>query len=442
MSETMTMEAGTAVALVGNIGLPAAYVTEVVSDVLAKVKAAAKEQAEGLDISTAKGRDGIRSLAHKIALTKTAMDEHGKNLVADLKAQTGLIDAERRRVRDELDELKTEIRQPLTDYEEAEKERVRLHECALLEIQDVRKTGSALGLAPSAIAEAIEALAPYKARDWQEFAKRAETALSIAAEDLEFRHAAALKSEAEAAELAKLRAEAEERRKVEREKEIAAAAAEAERQAAAEVLRKEREAAAAREAEIERQRQQAELDRIAAENAVRVAAEREEERRIERNRSLIDAIKRVGQIPAQPDLASSLRTRFGTLNDLMSRKVDEDFFQEADAAVEETRKAIQAAVEAAEAREVQEAETARREAAAAEQRRQDAAIEAERKRVAKIAEDEEKARQQREQNRAHRAKINRAALAALINEGIPEEWAKAAIEAIAQAKVPAILISY
>jgi len=75
-------------------------------------------------IETSKGRKEIGSFAYKIAQSKTFIDKLGKELNADLKAKTKLIDAERKRSRDTLDKWKNEVRQPLTDYEIAEKERI------------------------------------------------------------------------------------------------------------------------------------------------------------------------------------------------------------------------------------------------------------------------------------------------------------------------------
>ena len=57
-------------------------------------------------------------LAYKVAQTKTYLDGLGKDLVAELKEIPKLIDANRKTVRDRLDELKAKARQPLTDYEE------------------------------------------------------------------------------------------------------------------------------------------------------------------------------------------------------------------------------------------------------------------------------------------------------------------------------------
>ena len=41
------------------------------------------------DISTDAGRKEIASIAYKVARSKTALDDMGKNLVADIKAQAG-----------------------------------------------------------------------------------------------------------------------------------------------------------------------------------------------------------------------------------------------------------------------------------------------------------------------------------------------------------------
>lgn len=79
------------------------------------------------DITTAKGRKEIASLAYKVAQTKTYLDGLGKDLVAELKEIPKLIDANRKTVRDRLDELKARARQPLTDYEE-EQARIKAEE--------------------------------------------------------------------------------------------------------------------------------------------------------------------------------------------------------------------------------------------------------------------------------------------------------------------------
>lgn len=76
------------------------------------------------DISTAKSRAAIASIASKIAKSKTYLDGVGKELVDKLKEQPKLVDAERKRMRDKLDALKDQVRKPLTDWENAEESRI------------------------------------------------------------------------------------------------------------------------------------------------------------------------------------------------------------------------------------------------------------------------------------------------------------------------------
>lgn len=86
-------------------------------------------EARGLvpDLTTKKGRDAIASMAHKVARSKTYIDNAGKDLVAELKALPKQIDESRRIVRERLDALKDEVRRPLTEWE-AEQERIKVEE--------------------------------------------------------------------------------------------------------------------------------------------------------------------------------------------------------------------------------------------------------------------------------------------------------------------------
>lgn len=221
------------------------------------------------DISTPAGRAAIKSLAHKVARSKTALDDMGKALVADLKKQTGIVDADRRMVRDRLDALKEEVRKPLTDWENAEADRVASHQNAIQAIVDLAvfaaERPSAAGV--SARLTELEAL---PARDWQEFAKPAATARADAFSKLTVMKASAVKFEAEQAELARLRAEQVAREQKERDERIAAEAAEQARLAA--------EAKAAREAQEAADRAEAERRKIERERAEAVARAEKAER--------------------------------------------------------------------------------------------------------------------------------------------------------------------
>lgn len=261
------------------------------------------------DISTEAGRKAVASLAYKVARSKTALDEMGKELVSDLKAQSGKIDAERRIIRDRLDALRDEVRKPLDDFENAEKARVELHESTIAAIL------AACDLSPDAGADAINsrlgAVRDLSQRDWQEFAARATAATDTARKTLEAALTAANKREAEAAELAKLRAEQAAREQADREAKIAAEAAErAKLVAESKAAREAQEAAAKAEAErkrVEKEKadavaraEKAEADKkAAAAKAVRDAKEAAEAAERNRLASIETERKRVAEIAAK-----------------------------------------------------------------------------------------------------------------------------------------------
>lgn len=191
-----------------------------------------------LDISTPKGRDNIKSLAYKIARSKTALDEAGKMLKSDLQKQVDLIDGERKTIRDELDSLKEQVRKPLTEFENAEKERVQKREDRISTINCMNDF-SGVDATVMMIENRIKALNELFVFDWQEFQSRAQGAYLLSLKKLEEMKEARIKSDEQAAELERLRQEKIEQERIEREARIAQEAAakakrEAEEKAAAE----------------------------------------------------------------------------------------------------------------------------------------------------------------------------------------------------------------
>lgn len=240
--------------------------------------------AEPPSLDTATGRKAYASMAHKIARSKTAIDNIGKELVADLKQLPKTIDAERKRWRDQLDEWRDEARGPLNEWEAAEEARVARHGQA---IDLLRWTAADIDDLSSA--ELKERLASTEAtkvdESWEEYEAEAHRVKDVTVSTLRAAVAKREKYEADQAELERMRQEAAERDRKEYEAKIAREAeerarreadqaAQAEREAAArreqeardEAARKEREyqegiAKAKREAEAEQQRIQAEHDR-------------------------------------------------------------------------------------------------------------------------------------------------------------------------------------
>jgi colicin import membrane protein len=224
-------------------------------------------RAEVFDITTAVGRERVKSVAYKIARSKTTLDDMGKDLVADIKAKSAAIDKERKTVRDRLDALKEEVRSPLTAWEEAEKKRVDGCESALVAIIEAGRQAS--GKPSGLIRELIVIVEGYSAREWQEFKERADAAITESLRAINGALADAEQRERDAAELEALRKEKAQRDAQEQER---LAEQERQRQAQERAEREAREAEA--RAELERQRQeQAERDKAAA-----VERARQEER--------------------------------------------------------------------------------------------------------------------------------------------------------------------
>lgn len=223
------------------------------------------------DVTSRKGREAIASIAYKVARSKTALDDVGKKLVADLKEVPKKIDAERKRMRDTLDAWQEEVRRPLNEWQAAEDARVDRHNSAIahlkLNAQDLD------GITAEDLADRIEKVeATALGEQWEEFEAEAARAKDDSLKVLRAALAARQHYEAEQAELARLRAEAEARAQADREAEIARQAEERARREAEERAASERAAAERRELELklqaeqaERARAQAEADRIATE---------------------------------------------------------------------------------------------------------------------------------------------------------------------------------
>lgn len=235
------------------------------------------------DVTTAKGRKEIASIAYAVAKTKTYLDGLGKELTDQYKEIPKRIDANRKAMRDYLDDLKDEVRAPLTQYEAAEEARVAALKERMTAFSDAKQATSEL---PSAELEhylqQIEAIAIDDS--WEEMTAQAGVAKDAAMLHLRTAIEKAKEREAQAAELERLRQEAAAREQADRERLIAeqAAAAEAQRQEQAR-LDAERRAAEARQREEQAKIQMYEADRRAqmAEEQRKAEAEQAEQRRLQ-----------------------------------------------------------------------------------------------------------------------------------------------------------------
>lgn len=237
------------------------------------------------DVTTKKGRDAIASMAHKVARSKTYIDNAGKDLVAELKALPKQIDESRRVVRERLDALKDEVRRPLTEWE-AEQERIKAEEAM-----------NALH---------AEALAMNEEFDRQ-LAARIESDHEMAL----------LMNDAFDREQADKAAE-DERQRIAHEEEIKRLAAAAAVREVEQRAQREREEAAHREAVLKAQAEQAERYRIAAEQKAEADKQAAIEAERRKAQEEADRIRREAEQREQDRLAEE------------KRKADEQARREAD----------------------------------------------------------------------------------------------------------------
>lgn len=316
---------------------PSIYVENGLEKFLEQIRESVKEVP---DLSTAKGRARIASLAAQVSRSKTAVEKPGRDYLRHLKEAVKPAEAELRRFVSACDEMRDEVRRPLTEWE-AEQERIKAEEAM-----------NALH------AEALEM-------------------------NIKFDQELTAKFEADH-EMALLMNDAFDRE----------------------------EKAKAEEAERQRIAHEEELKRQAAEQAKREAEEKAASELAAAKKREEDAIAAKAQA------------------ELLAKQAQERAEQEAKDAAAKAEAEKKAAIEAEQRKAQEEADRIKREAEAKE-----AARLAEEKRIA----DEAAARAA---DVEHRRAINAAAVQALIDQGIPDDWAKACVVAIARGKVPATTINY
>lgn len=263
----------TALITVEHIDPVALFTGGKIDAILGEIKA--KATALMPDTSTANGRKEIASMANRVARSKTLLDGIGKEMVSGWKAKTKIVDAERKKLRDFCDDLKAEVRAPLTAWEEAEAERASRLSGLVNRIMSLSSPVDQAGnqLTAEELSRRLDELGSVVIdSSWGEFEDMARDALAASLSAVETALGRRKQYEADQAELERLR-------KAEAER---AAKEAAER---AEAARKERDERIAREA---------------AERAIAEAARKAEAKRIETER-------KIATLKAEAERAERLR---------------------------------------------------------------------------------------------------------------------------------------
>lgn len=244
---------------------PALYVQSGLDGFLEQIR---KSVNEVPDLTTAKGRARVASLAAQVSRSKTAIEKPGREYLKRLKEAVKPAEAEIKRFVDECDALRDETRRPLTEWE-AEQERIKAEEKFNADHAEALEMNAAFD---KALAERIESDHEIALLMNEKFDR----------------------DKAEAARIA-------EQQRIENEQRIAREAAERVKREEEEKARREREEAERRERElhaaVERERreriaaeQRAELDKQKAIEEERRKAQEAEEKRLAEDRRIKDEL--------------------------------------------------------------------------------------------------------------------------------------------------------
>lgn len=256
-----------------------------------------------VDLKTDKGRKAIASAAARVRTEKASIDRDRKRLTQEWRDMTAQVNGAWKVIEAQLDELAVEARKPLTEWEEAEKERI---DGCRADIDSFKAAG---------VVTMDDTAASVRSRGeevWQQEIKpsrfgelldEALAAKDTAIVSLKAALARLTQEEADKAELEKLRAEAAERDRIE-----------AERLAAEEVARRAAE---------DKQRQQ---DEAREREEARIAAEKADAERIERaQQEAAEAARREAEQAKQAEIDAANER---------ARKAEEDAQAERDRAAQ------------------------------------------------------------------------------------------------------------
>ncbi|MGQ6546011.1 hypothetical protein ACUNEV_00520 [Serratia sp. IR-2025] len=278
---------------------PAIFIAGGLDQFLSQIREAVSEVP---DLSTKKGRDRVASLAAAVSRSKTAVEKPGRDYLRKLKEAVKPAEQEIKRFVDECDQIRDTVRLPLTEFENAEKQRVADLQRRLAVLRESANVIDDLGHLPasSVIAGRLESVKATAIDDsWQEATAEAGVAKDAAISKLEIALKSAMQREAEAAELERLRAEQELSAQREREAAMLREAEDRVRRETEEKNRAALEAAAKREAdakaaaeradrELIEAGQRAEREKQAAIDAERLRAQQAEQARLAEEKRIAD----------------------------------------------------------------------------------------------------------------------------------------------------------
>ncbi|RZN40421.1 hypothetical protein FEK48_13300 [Escherichia sp. E2593] len=289
---------------------PTLYVENGLESFLEQIREAVKEVP---DLSTAKGRARVASLAAQVSRSKTAVEKPGRDYLKRLKEQPKVVEAELRRFVTECDNLRDEVRRPLTEWEE-EQERIKAEEEAKKKAEE---------LAAKVEADHEMALLMNANHDREVAEKKAEADRQRIAHEEELKRQATEQAKRDA----ERKAAAELAAAQKREADAIAAKAQAEllaKQAAERAEQDRLNAIAKAEADAKAAAEKAEKDKQDAIEAERMKAKQAEEARLAEQKRIADEEAR-----RAADIEHRRAINRQVIADLVSAGLPEEFATEA-----------------------------------------------------------------------------------------------------------------
>lgn len=388
------------------------------------------------DVTTAKGRDEVRSLARRVTTTATSLDKSALQLTADMRAQVKAINDARMPMVERIKALAAEVRKPLTDWEDAEKARVEANDAVIAGIRGYAAICDDDTSVTVADRGKVVWAMTFEAPQWTaEEAARATEAKDAAVAALVAARNRLAKEEADAAELEALRAEKARRDEADRIEREAREIVEAKARYARDIIQHIRQCGLGMIDGktypyiilLRELNEKIEIGERAAESFGGLADE------VERVRvDTIAALTEAQEAQARRDLEQA------------ANQAREDAKREADRLAQVERDRVQAEHEAA--LQAERDRAAAIEAAAEAERQEARRIEQARLAAEAIAQSERDsiaaADAKRAKDRAHISAVMREAKEAIITCGVTEDQARAIVTAIKGDLIPNVRIAF
>ena len=226
MNQVAEIKQGGAIALPGHTDLARMFKEQDgLAPVLNSIREKAYASALAHDPTTAKGREGLKSVAYEVSKTKAELDRQGKALTDEQRREVAAVNAGRSAASAFLDDLRDEIKRPAIEWEEKEGSRIQALKDRLAAFDSGRADAHCPSEQISAVISEIEGI--ETGEDWQEYQTEASLAKDRALIALRGNLDIAEKREADGRELEELRAlkaEKDERERIARDAETAKAA--------------------------------------------------------------------------------------------------------------------------------------------------------------------------------------------------------------------------